>query len=432
MEPQIRLMDSCSLCAPDGRVIGLPTRKSWGLLAYLCQAGGRDIPREELATLLWPRGNEGQARASLRQELAVLRKAMSAAGISAIHASKDRVRFAVPEGAVDTVEVVRFLAQGTNTARRAAVALYRGDFLRDLKVRAGPFEEWVWIERQRLKAQVVAELQTLLEQDLAGAEPERALTTAQRLLAIEPTQETAYRGVMGLLRQIGRRSEALQMYQRCVDVLRRDLDAAPSLDTVILADQIRDEAGLSFDKSRPVPQTAVLVILSAHLAGGSDLDVPFAAKELAQAQARFLERAKRVIGACGGILLPGLGDRILAIFGYPTPQREDRETAVQAALSLCSEPVSLSKRSVLWPRAGLARGEVLVSPPGPGGHGAVLVGGAVLRAGRLAQGGEGGHVVVANEMTERLNGRYELHPALDRIAPLADPGQIIRRGREGV
>lgn len=75
MTPQIQLFGSCGLFDPTGQRIRLPTRKAWGLLAYLCQAEQRNVPREELAALLWPRGNEAQARASLRQELAVLRRA---------------------------------------------------------------------------------------------------------------------------------------------------------------------------------------------------------------------------------------------------------------------------------------------------------------------------------------------------------------------
>ena len=80
MDPQIRLFGGQSLSAWDGRHVALPTRKCWGLLAYLVQSKSRDIPREEIAALLWPRSAEAQARASLRQELAVLRRALETAG----------------------------------------------------------------------------------------------------------------------------------------------------------------------------------------------------------------------------------------------------------------------------------------------------------------------------------------------------------------
>ena len=80
MSVQIWLMGEAGLVDPTGAPVRLVSRRAWGLLAYLVRAGGRGVARADLAEMFWPERGEEQARASLRQELAVTRKALRAAG----------------------------------------------------------------------------------------------------------------------------------------------------------------------------------------------------------------------------------------------------------------------------------------------------------------------------------------------------------------
>ena len=59
------------------RPLDLPTRKSKAFLAYLALAPGMLRSREHLASVFWDRSAEEQARASLRQSLSSLRRALS-------------------------------------------------------------------------------------------------------------------------------------------------------------------------------------------------------------------------------------------------------------------------------------------------------------------------------------------------------------------
>ena len=54
---------------------------------------------------------------------------------------------------------------------------------------------------------------------------EPAIQTALRLLALDPLQEVTHRALMRLFVRQNRRTAALQQYQRCVDLLRRELGA---------------------------------------------------------------------------------------------------------------------------------------------------------------------------------------------------------------
>src|SRR5262245_65456576 len=59
-----------------GSHLALPTRKSQALLAYLALPLGRALPRDTLAALLWGSLRQESARASLRQALFSIRKAL--------------------------------------------------------------------------------------------------------------------------------------------------------------------------------------------------------------------------------------------------------------------------------------------------------------------------------------------------------------------
>src|SRR5919109_2923094 len=60
----------------SGTPLALPTRKAQALLAYLALTPGQAHPRDKLSALLWGGIREESARASLRQALFAIRKAL--------------------------------------------------------------------------------------------------------------------------------------------------------------------------------------------------------------------------------------------------------------------------------------------------------------------------------------------------------------------
>ncbi len=144
----LNMFGGWSLTGPEGTELALPTRKDRQLLAYLAMQGGRPQSREKLASLLWADRAEEQARDSLRQSLAVLRRAFRAVGLDPIssdrsHASLDR--------AIVTTDVATFSEGCIGAVPSAALAgLYRGPFLEGLDASTPEFERWVTQERQRL------------------------------------------------------------------------------------------------------------------------------------------------------------------------------------------------------------------------------------------------------------------------------------------
>src|SRR5262249_37820412 len=129
---------------------------------------------------------------------------------------------------VDVAAFERHVAQGLPDAWEQATQLYGGDLLAGFSVNEPLFEEWLMVERERLRELAIEALARLLaDQQRAAGSPETALRTALRLVALDPLQEVAHRTLMRLYVQLGRRAAALRQYQLCVSVLQRELGVEP-------------------------------------------------------------------------------------------------------------------------------------------------------------------------------------------------------------
>ena len=101
---QLDLLGGWSLTVEDGAELSLPTRKDRQLLAYLAVHHGQLLPRERLANLLWADRADAQARDSLRQSLAALRKAFRSVGLDPVKGDRVNVGLSCPDLSVDVMQ----------------------------------------------------------------------------------------------------------------------------------------------------------------------------------------------------------------------------------------------------------------------------------------------------------------------------------------
>ena len=213
------------------------SKKAALLLARLALRAGEVHTRETLIGLLWSDRAEAQARASLRQELTVLRKMM---GASPPVLAIDGERLSLDPTAVE-VDVCAFEAQAKSETTRdleRAAALYRGPLLEGFAVRDAACEEWISAERQRLRDLFLGVLDRLLARQLQEGALHRAITTAQTLLAHDPLREDTHRTLMLLHAQQGRRSLAIKQFQLFSELLRSELGVEPEPETVRIYEEI--------------------------------------------------------------------------------------------------------------------------------------------------------------------------------------------------
>ena len=101
--------------------------------------------------------------------------------------------------------------------------LYQGPFLAD------EIEQfWVISPRERLRSRFIRNLIWLGRYWQDREEWQKAIESFQRGLEIDDVSEDLYQQLMLCYRQIGRRAEALSIYQRCRKTLSTTLEIDPS------------------------------------------------------------------------------------------------------------------------------------------------------------------------------------------------------------
>jgi TolB-like protein/DNA-binding SARP family transcriptional activator/Flp pilus assembly protein TadD len=232
----ITLLNGFHVVVPSGKTIEIAAKKTRALLAYLAVPAGKPHTRDELADLLWSDRGDQQARASLRQALGELRKSFEALEHSPLAFEHDKV--ALDPGLVEVdVAMLENLAAGEDLDElRRAAAIYAGDLFHGFDVSDPSYGDWLRGERGRLRGVAIHVLKRLLERDTGQA----AISAGQRLLELDPLGEEAHRTLMRRYAEAGEIGAALKQYEKCRDVLQRELAAKPSPETEVLHRMIRD------------------------------------------------------------------------------------------------------------------------------------------------------------------------------------------------
>jgi two-component SAPR family response regulator len=117
---------------------------------------------------------------------------------------------------------------------KEAIELYRDDYLvEDL------YEDWTMVERERLSNAYMDMLSRLACYYLECRQPQESIRTSYKLLKKDPCHEDSYRLMMECFLHLGLRSRALNQYQLCRHMLRREHDMEPSLELRAFCDSIK-------------------------------------------------------------------------------------------------------------------------------------------------------------------------------------------------
>lgn len=243
----------------DGSPIDIPARKAQALFAYLIMNSQNHHRREKMAGMFWPDHDESSARSNLRYALWQLRSA-----IGDQYFTTDRIRLAFnheEEYWVDCVEFETIASEVQSTAQiEQLVSLYQGEFL------PGFYEDWIFLERDQLRAAFDQLIALLIERLSAEKRWREVIERAEQWIALGQTSETAYQALMVTHSRLGDRASAHSTYLRLERVLDEDLGVVPSeitkqLHQRILLDDLQDEkfhypALLALNSVRtPVPYT---------------------------------------------------------------------------------------------------------------------------------------------------------------------------------
>lgn len=233
----VRLTGDFSISQVDGISLKPKGKKPAALLAYLCFYGGREIPRDLLADLLWSDRGQKQAQDSLRQALFAIRAAL--ADTAAVHLTSTR----------NTVQLSNLGLKYDLWSSDGTIDITRDEnLLNDLERVSKVFDDWLYQKRREVRQDQIraAERQLSLAREL---DPEKLLWASACLLRLDPTNEAAAREAMRVHAERGEQGHVKHIFDDIRTALRSD-DLDVSDTTLGLFEDIRSKlSSTSFHKS---------------------------------------------------------------------------------------------------------------------------------------------------------------------------------------
>lgn len=211
--------------------------KRLAILAYLCLAGrGGFVRRDELIALFWPESNSERARAALNQSLYVLRRTLGpevlpGRGIEEIGIAASKLR-------CDAAVFLDRLEQGDLAG---ALDLYSGDLFPALHLDSYEADRWFAETRVDLRNRALETAGDLGAEAAARGEVEIACERYRHALEIAPESESAALGLVENLWRSGKRTEALEAFERFAARLTVEYGVQPGSEFHRLVGRIRGD-----------------------------------------------------------------------------------------------------------------------------------------------------------------------------------------------
>lgn len=223
----------------------LPRLLLQALIAHGTERVPRDLLLEAMGEEAAPAVTEGKFRLNLHRLRKVLEPGLDKNfGSSYIHAKGNLLCLDRELCAVDADEFLNLCRQGEQqeeagnlkgalAAYRAAVELYRGDFLAE-----EPYLSWAESKRERLRRAHIDLLYRLAGLHERQGAFMRAADYLKKLIQMDACEEQAYQRLMLLHANRGRRTAALRLYADCLKALRDGLNTTPDAVTTAIYQKI--------------------------------------------------------------------------------------------------------------------------------------------------------------------------------------------------
>lgn len=211
---------------------GPSPKKGRDLIQFLGAYPRRVGTRDELASAFWP--NLDADSIAHRVHLAVSGARTYLRAMLGGHDAIQRVAggYAWDPGVAVSSDVDDFLAlcrSGSLDELRAAIALYRGEFL------AGELADWLQPLRIRCATAYESALERLAEDARRNGDDASVVSYGLELIGAEPGHEGATRLVMRAFAAQGQRGRAQERYEALEAYLRKHLGLAPTEETASLS-----------------------------------------------------------------------------------------------------------------------------------------------------------------------------------------------------
>jgi DNA-binding SARP family transcriptional activator len=219
---RVRLLDGFSLHLPGsgpGSTLDLP-RAVQRLVAHLSLSGRP--ARTAIAGRLWPEVTEEHAHGSLRSSLWRVHKV--APGLITVSGGALSIAHDV---LVDVHELTEWARRAMDPCC-ATDGLITGDLGLPGELLPGWYDDWVLLERERLRQLRMHALEALAEKYAAAGRYGEAVQAAYAAVRAEPLRESAHRTVVRVHLAEGNVAEAARAYESYKAMLADEVGAAPT------------------------------------------------------------------------------------------------------------------------------------------------------------------------------------------------------------
>ncbi|MEO1091383.1 MAG: BTAD domain-containing putative transcriptional regulator [Pseudomonadota bacterium] len=242
----LRLVGPVRLFGPGRCEVSIPARKNRAIIALLALSPEATVTRARLGDVLWGDRGEAQARASVRQALHELRKAMDVAALAdALIAARTTVSLAIDVLGVDAVADPAFLRTADPGAVEARLQSWQSDLMQDLDGVTPAFDEWLRDERLTRRDTFLEAATGVLQRT---EDRSQRMQLARLIVQLDPTREEAHRLLMDDLRGDRRTGAAAAHYASLERLFQTEFGVAP--------DQATREVALGLGESPALPPIA--------------------------------------------------------------------------------------------------------------------------------------------------------------------------------
>jgi DNA-binding SARP family transcriptional activator len=205
-------------------------RQQYRALLYRLAAQTEPVARDHLMFLFWPDMPDEHARRNLTQLLSHVRRLLPDPDL--LLTTKEHVQLDPMRVRSDAVEFDRLCKMDDEASLCQAITLYRDVLLTGVSLPDHPeYEAWLSSERFRVEKRFVDALNRQVQRYRQAGRYREAAALAERYLAIDELAEEIHRQLMEIYAAAGDRSAALRQYERCIEVLERELGVEPLPET---------------------------------------------------------------------------------------------------------------------------------------------------------------------------------------------------------
>lgn len=221
---------------------GWQRSKSRQLFQLLITFNDHSLEREQIFEYLWPDIDLEASERNFKVALSSLYRVLEPdrkAGCDSAYIIRNDSRYILRQEAdlwLDTDIFLTLLKKADNMLIQSphqtvpvleqAVELYQGEFLPDTR-----YETWAAARREQLLVAYLQAADHLCELYLNDHKAEQAIQLSQQILSEDNCWERAYRHLMAAYDQLGDHGQVARTYQRCVEILQKELDISPSPET---------------------------------------------------------------------------------------------------------------------------------------------------------------------------------------------------------